>query len=228
MSIDHARLHVNSQVPFSAVAAAIFQASRSTIANADGVHERAKYLVSVGCGSATIEEYTEHVFDITPRITLIDPDPDSFSLDRRMSAEPFHVHFATVHDFLVAHPDAYKNCVLILIWPSPDCATYDIEAVFALWPINIVFLGADPDEQDYESGAAGSLLLYTFLAMQKRQDGCSHYRLLHRRAYVTLDRDGGFCEGELLLRRLSGLDRTCACLEWYGLKGTKRVTGSHW
>lgn len=228
MALDHGRLHDNSLVSYSVVASAIFQASKSTIANADGVQQCAEYLVSVGCGTATIEEHTELLFPDMQRITLIDPHVTSFSRAKRVSDAPFEAHFKTVHDFLVAHPDAYGNCVLILIWPSPDYATYDIEAVFQLHPINIVFLGADPDKESDESGAAGSLLLYKFFQMQKQKAHGSQYRLLHRRSYVTLDSETNFRPEELMLRRAFGIDRTSACVEWYALKSSKRLAPVLW
>jgi len=112
-------------------------------------------ILSVGSGYGETEKhlvnvYGEHIITIDPLVEHYNPPADH---SRRLM--PL---YRTVHDFLSSsQPRARENISLILDWPSPNDATYGVEAVAFLKPALVLIRYAS-------CGAAGSADLQSFLA----------------------------------------------------------------
>jgi len=108
-------------------------------------------IISVGAGTAEIER------DLPPnvrqRIVLVDP------VSEPSSEIPGPV-YSTVSNYLKKNGKP-ESCVLLLIWPSPEDSTYDIEAVEQLDPDDIIVYYENPP--GWNSGAAGGRLFHQFL-----------------------------------------------------------------
>jgi hypothetical protein len=104
-------------------------------------------VVSIGSGNGNIETYFMNV-----KMILIDPNPESFLASHGVSIYP---QYGTTGE-LVASGLNVSNCVLFLIWTTPDGIgeknPYDIEAIQLLNPLLVVILY----ERFHDTGAAGS------------------------------------------------------------------------
>lgn len=98
-------------------------------------------IVSVGSG---VGEWEKRLEAKGVPVICVDPAPNSFD-DRKVFKAP---EYGTVADLIAARSEVVGNCILLLIWASPNDSKYDIEAVRDLKPRVVVALyGSD--------GAAG-------------------------------------------------------------------------
>lgn len=106
----------------------------------------AEHIVSVGSGTGAYEfAMTQGKPALRKRLILVDPDPYSFQ-SRRTDGAELPPDFATVPDLVKARPEVVGNCVLLLIWPSPNESHYDFDAIYELNPRGIFLMleGIDP------------------------------------------------------------------------------------
>lgn len=136
----------------------------------------APHIVSVGCGSGYVEAFlTANVDDdiSRSRLVLVDPQPMSFN---KIPVLP--VHYSTVNELLVARPEVFRDCLLLLIWSDPDDSTYDYDAVMALEPKSILVLHERPGQEP--NGSAAGRKMHGIL----REPAAYDYRLVCETVYT--------------------------------------------
>jgi hypothetical protein len=47
-------------------------------------------------------------------------------------------HYSDVHELIEKAPELIGNCSLLIVWPSPNNANYDVEAIKILKPNRVV------------------------------------------------------------------------------------------
>jgi hypothetical protein len=121
---------------------------------------QAPHIVSVGSGTGCYEfEMTEGIAELRARLILVDPSPESFRKHPKSTRE-LKPHFATTTDLIASRPEVVGHCVLLLIWPLPGEATYDIDAIKALQPLSVLVLYETNPLQGGTGGSAGSDALH--------------------------------------------------------------------
>lgn len=104
--------------------------------------ESAQFLVSVGSGNGEIEyRLVEQFPSLQKKIICVDPTPESFRPYLK-SGKCLKPDYPFVKDLVAAKPEVVDNCVLILIWPSPNHlgGDYDFHAIQDLKPKGIVVM----------------------------------------------------------------------------------------
>jgi len=110
-------------------------------------------IVSVGSGMGLDEELMIKKYKCN--IILVDPTKDNEDKyrDVKMARRP---DFKNVKELMKAKPELKGNCVVMLLYPLPDFAMYDIFSIYDLSPKEVVIM--------YNPfGASGSFLLHNFL-----------------------------------------------------------------
>lgn len=125
------------------------------------INEYAKYFssliditISAGSGAALLEKFlVDQKFLSFTRLICVDPNPLSYN-----SRCPIHIKpkYSYVKDLLKQEPKVKNDSGLMLIWPSPNDSTYDIESIQDLRPRTILILAA-PD------GSSGGSKLLSWL-----------------------------------------------------------------
>lgn len=109
-------------------------------------------IISVGSGSGVVEHLLDQTFDID--IICVDPDPSSFSTaPESMGKKP---KYPRVSDLIKDQPTIVGNCILFLNWSTPNESTYDYDALVALCPNYVLWIG-EP------SGSAGGAIMLQWL-----------------------------------------------------------------
>lgn len=95
-------------------------------------------IISVGSGLGKWEKSFEN--ETKRQIICVDPDPESFNRPNENESEDIYHRpdFPLVDDLIKFDPSVVGNCILLLLWPTPNLSTYDIEAVFKLKPNHVV------------------------------------------------------------------------------------------
>lgn len=109
-------------------------------------------IVSIGSGSGVVELLLDQAFDVD--IICVDPDPHSFSTaPEDMGKKP---KYPLVSDLIKDQPTIVGNCILLLVWSPPNASTYDYDALVALCPNLVLWIG-EP------SGSAGGATMLKWL-----------------------------------------------------------------
>lgn len=171
----------------------------------------APYIISVGCGRARTEVWLLNVVpkETRKRLILVDPDPSSFS-----KGEPFlPIDYPTVTDLVAKQPQVVGQCLLLLLWPSPDFyTTYDFDAVIDLKPKSILVLHERPPKAT--NGHSGGHKMHAFLHEPEKWD----YRLICETMY-RFEMVHEFCREWSLLQGHGSYD--CPRITWLAKKGSR-------
>ena len=136
-------------------------------------HSEEGRMISVGCGVMKTECLLAYLFDLDDeKIIGIDPDPLSYNKEADLEYGRLP-DYKTVADYIDECGNNPNNS-LILEWPSPDDATYGIDAIEDLNPNMILIRYAS-------CGVSGSHELQIFL----NSCGCpSTTKTIRERGYV--------------------------------------------
>lgn len=133
-------------------------------------------IVSVGCGTGKYEQYMKSKY-LLKEMNWILVDPNQKSYDK--SEVVIRSDFENCEKLVKSKPELIKNCVLLLIWPSPNNSDYDYQAVQLLKPCEIISMWELPPGEDY--GSSMGITLSRFLL--KKND--SIYGLQDQKLYMS-------------------------------------------
>jgi hypothetical protein len=133
------------------------------------ISDKSLPIISVGSGMGVDEALMKRKFGC--KLITVEPTTNKFDAYREGVRSVEKPDFKYVSQIQGAYPELVGNCVVMLLYPLPDWAMYDIFSIYQMKPRQVVIM--------YNPfGASGSFLLHNFLRQIDARLSCAKLEMI--------------------------------------------------